>query len=61
MILTTMQRDALETLAFALERCDAYGITLEHDLDHMRLEVKGCEPLEAGYIGPDEIREYLDK
>jgi hypothetical protein len=56
---TYLQRDALLTLAFALERCQAYGITLEHDLCHMRLEVEGCEPLEAGYIGAEQIQEYL--
>ena len=53
------QRDVLEELAVVLDRCAYYGITLEHDLDHMRLEVPGCEPLQAGYIGPDQIREYL--
>lgn len=59
--MTNFQRDALFTLAYALRICEWHGIRLENDLDHMRLEIEGCEPLEAGYIGSKQIQEYLRK
>lgn len=58
--MTEYQWAALILLRNALKVCEEYGVSIEHDLDHMNLCVKGEETMHKGQIGSAEVQAYLD-
>lgn len=58
--MTEFQRQALLKLRDALKTCEAFGVSIEHDLDHMNICVKGEDDLHTGNICSGAVQAYLD-